>query len=560
MKGEYSSTLPAVTRAFEFVRRTLTLGEWKAGNRLPSAKTLAHQAGVSTRTMIKAIATLKARGLIYGVERGSLRAGNGSVEPEGSSGLNQSWQIKRSRLERDIFSGYFAHHGTLPSSKMLQGRYGVCFATMRKILRSLSNDGIIALKRKKWEVVRSRAHRANDRVVFVPCLYQDRPFSALSNGQYSIIDRFEEECVARGLSVSLAKIDFFDRFHTRRALSATEMTDAAVGYIFDVSFETPELRETYAEFLVAAQKLNRPVAVIDEFGGFALPAEAASNPAVQVFRIAGKSAGSQMALTLLGMGHSSIVYLSPYHDMRWSQQRLAGIEEQFANAGYDKGVAAVTGDQLINLDVTLMQHMAAAGFDEELMRRAFSVDRTRTQVDDVYNRFQLANAEGIARVVDQTVGVGMRKNLCCLADLIRGNPDKDFYDRMCSGALWAASDRIYAAELEPFFERALSHRRATAWICATDAIAVHALSFLRLRKRPVPLEISVSGFDNKPLEGTGVRPTSFDFNAKVFVHRTLDFVLRPPRLRGARPHAPIEIEGVVIERETTARARKSDSW
>ena len=71
---------------------------------------------------------------------------------------------------------------------------------------------------------------------------------------------------------------------------------------------------------------------------------------------------------------------------------------------------------------------------------------------------------------------------------------------------------------------------------------------------PVPESVSVVGFDNEPVQAFAARLTSYDFNAAGFIHRMLDFIARPPMPRGPYRHVPIEVEGIVMQRGTTAEA------
>ena len=96
---------------------------------------------------------------------------------------------------------------------------------------------------------------------------------------------------------------------------------------------------------------------------------------------------------------------------------------------------------------------------------------------------------------------------------------------------------------------------ATCGICANDVTALAALKFLRGRQVRTPGDISVMGFDNAPVVALENRLTTFDFNAMGFIRAMLSFVLRPPKPRGAYRHKTIEIKGIVLERDTTGRAR-----
>jgi DNA-binding LacI/PurR family transcriptional regulator len=303
-------------------------------------------------------------------------------------------------------------------------------------------------------------------------------------------------------------------------------------------------------------RLKCPVAIIDESGTFALPAQLVSNPLFQVFRIAGASAGRDIARLLVSLGHRSAVYLSTAHSMDWSQLRYKGIQEIFTAAGWEKSLFLVSIEPFRDVALLLIQELMLAGFDNAAVRKIISVDRTARQVDDIFEQLRTAQKAGNLPPVAVKFKKRLQKNFHSLMDLVKRNPDKDFFDRMCSGALWAATNEVGAAQLEPLFEQALVYTEATAWICASDSIAASAVRFLKARNIAVPDAISVVGFDNRPLESSIPRLSSFDFNARAFVHRSLNFIAHPPRPGGFYRHLPIEIEGIVMERETTGKAWK----
>ena len=64
-------------------------------------------------------------------------------------------------------------------------------------------------------------------------------------------------------------------------------------------------------------------------------------------------------------------------------------------------------------------------------------------------------------------------------------------------------------------------------------------------------------FDNEPVKAIEQRLTTLDFNAAGFIHRMLNFIARPPRTRGPYQHRPIEVEGIVMIRDTAGPARSA---
>jgi DNA-binding LacI/PurR family transcriptional regulator len=119
-------------------------------------------------------------------------------------------------------------------------------------------------------------------------------------------------------------------------------------------------------------------------------------------------------------------------------------------------------------------------------------------------------------------------------------------------------DHVFSAvlhrELLPLFEQALGIPDVTAWVCANDGIAIHALRFLRLRKVPVPEQLSVVGFDNTG-DASYNNLTSYEFDVSAIALKMLDHILRPESALFPAPQRVVNSEGMVIPRGSTARAR-----
>jgi DNA-binding LacI/PurR family transcriptional regulator/DNA-binding transcriptional regulator YhcF (GntR family) len=537
---------PAVRKAVDFLTVRLESGVWQEGERMPSIRRLAEMSGYSFNTVLEAVRHLKSEGRVTAVARSGLRAGTRATAPEATV-ETAGWRSKRAELERDILSGVYAPRGGLPSMKELQVRYGACYATMRKILRSMAEDGVVELRNRRYEIRSLVGRSPSTRLVFVAYRIQETPHSALNQGQYYVLNLLEQECIRRRIELDIVEVDFYNLSETQRVAAGSEISAPALGYIFDVWwYGGDEFREANMALLSRLVQLRRPVAILDELGEFVLPARFAANPFIQVFCIQGKTAGARIARHLLNMGHTTVAYLSNQHDTSWSMQRLAGITEQYAHAGLDEQVHPFVNNSTSG---ALEQLLTITGFDDDLVRRIVAIDRTESQAEDefaLYRQFKETHPPPGPETEP------LRHNLAGIVDLARRNPDKEFFDTMTLSALMLAGMRLSEMALIPLLEQALSRRECTAWICGTDTLAFLALTFLSSRGVEVPRGLSVASFDNNPLRAPRQRLTTFDFNAHGFIHHMLDFVLRPHRKRGPHQHRVIEIEGVVMQRGTVA--------
>jgi DNA-binding LacI/PurR family transcriptional regulator/DNA-binding transcriptional regulator YhcF (GntR family) len=540
----------AIQRAFEFVKKGLDDCLWKPGERLPSAKNLAVHARVSIATMIRALAKLKAAGLITTIERGPILAGNISSDDIPKPAVSRlAWQAKRVAMEKDILAGAYAHASALPSFKELQSRYGVCYTTMRKILHSLVDDGVVHLRGKRYEVLAGPNRQAGDRIVFITHQFATMFRFALNSGQYRVIDLIEHECSRRRIKLEIVEIDFFDPAATRRAESGKALSGPAVGYIFDMYwYKSDDYRRMSLFVLERLASRKKPVAILDEMGDFPLPSHLAANPLYQVFCIEGKKAGARMARFLLNLGHQSIAFISAIN-MPWARQRLEGAVSEFTKAGLEQGVKSIVID---TLQEHVLQILAISGFDDALIRKVLLAGHSESEAKSLFRDLKeyLKTNPQIPFTKDTIAGI--RKNLAGIRDIDTRTIDKRFFNRMVNAAMAEAADTLTSQTLSPLFHQTMQYSDVTAWICVNDNTARDALRFLQAENVPVPGKISVVGFDNKPGAALMQRLTTYDFNSIGFTHNVLDFLSRPRHPRGVYRHRIVEVEGIVMQRETAA--------
>lgn len=545
---QHESISPAVQKACDYIKGNLNSGEWRPGEYLPSARRLAKSSGVSFSSIIKAVARLKAEGLISTAQRVRIRAGSEFTTNQPLEEQKKPvWLIKRAAIEKDILDGAYAQQGKLPSNKELQARYGACFNTMRKILRSMVADGVLQLRGKSHYLRNEQSAGVAPRVVFITSIIKST--SALNQGQYKVIDELERECLRRNIVLDVVQIDFYDNTATRRALTEPAVNGRALGYIVDILWNEA-FRHSIFDVLLHCAKQKSPVAILDGIGNFDLPIHFSATPLFQVFRIEDKIAGGRVARMLLGMGHKSVVYISYFHNQIWSLRRFLGVKEQYSRAGCSTGVHLSATD---TFGSPLELVMALSGWDDKLVRRILGADRTESQAQDAYANYkQFKKPKSLEAYSPEAVRRVVRE-LAKVPALVKMDLDITFLNKIIPMAITRAGDQLAEIILRPLLELALKFHDATAWICATDTNAIMALTFLKERGIRVPQDISIVGFDNTPITALENRLTSYDFNAAGFIHRMLDYISRTPRPRGRYRHAPIEVEGIVMQRETTSR-------
>jgi DNA-binding LacI/PurR family transcriptional regulator/DNA-binding transcriptional regulator YhcF (GntR family) len=543
---------PAVQKAFDFVKDNLAEGTWQMGERLPATRNLSAQAGVSNFTMIKAVSLLKSQGLVSGFERGNLRAGDGKGTHQQQNVENELWEIKRTALEQDILTGKYAKQGKMPSFKELQIRYGACYRTMRKILRAMLADGVLRLRGKTLELQRSLGQHYSPRVVFITYHHiRLLPRSALNQGQYRVLDLLEQECNQREIAMEIVEIASYSSQEIRRAASDASKAEPVLGFILDLWwYPNEEFQRSHIDLLTRLAALKKPIAILDEVGTFSLPMQFTSNPLIQVFRIEGKKAGSRVARLLLGLGHRSVAYISLNHGGLWSKQRHDGIVEQYQKAGLSQGVRTVMKK---TNGISRESALALSDLSEKVIRRILAAGQQTDDTNELYRAYlQYKKSFSPDQFTRDEIRV-INDELIILNDLVNRNAGKELFDRICFEVFNDIAKQFIAKPRFELFEQALTFPDITAWICESDGLALMALSFLRDRNIPVPRELSVVGFDNQPVDALESRLTTVDFNASGFINRMLNFILRPPRPRGQYQHQAIEVESIIMQRETVAK-------
>jgi DNA-binding transcriptional regulator YhcF (GntR family) len=480
------SSKPAMQLALAFIKDNLEKGVWRNGDRLPPVRKLAVQASVSLRTMVRVIIQLKSQALLGGIQRGRLIAGSGKAAISPDSPL-PVWRAKRAALEQDILSGMYAEQGRLPSAKELQARYGASFRTIRKILYSLSTDKVTRLVNKKHELLSVSGSAPGRRIVFISPQSHLRAVSALNQGQNRIFDLLEYECLRHGLKLEIVEIDLFNPAETRLAALSDPIAGPALGYILDLWLPPGGESSRSLQYLLARLGLlKKPIGILDEIGDFILPAEDAVNPLMQVFRIEGRKAGNRIARVLLGMRHRSCVFLSSIHDASWSQQRLAGVVEEYEKAGMAAGVVPITGKK-----AEINQHyvLAISGFDGKLIRQILAANRSESETEAGYQDY-LRYAKTFSPEQFSMEDIReIKERLGIISNVAGRKIDKALFDTLCEDIFAGIALHLNKKSRAPLFEQALACREATAWICANDNMAMTALSFLRERSIAVPQQI-----------------------------------------------------------------------
>jgi DNA-binding transcriptional regulator YhcF (GntR family) len=524
-------------------------------------KRLSAMAGVSLVTMWKAVQALRKDGKVTVRRGGRIIAGNATEQPENSvQEAATTSERKRILIERDIITRIYAPGDTLPSIGKLSVQYGGSYYSIRKVLAALVKDKVLVPYKRTFRVpgLRSRQYQSS-----IAIFSSGDIANAVAGGSQrtkELIQSLENECANANIRVLCFGFDYFDSTTMARLRDFLRSNDSIIGSILMVGDWFLYAKDIegirWLNSLVSEIGLERkPIAVFDEMGDFELTGALAIRPEVRLFRISAKSAGQAMARMLIQLGHTHVAYLSWQHRYVWSQRRLRGIIDQYSKAGLAGNVFECTCS---NLAAQYDLGWAASGMSVEEVRK---INRkyggmTPEGLENFLSYYHSFSSAGLFPDPDHPLLAACRKNFALLKELYARDTELAFFDSIHSALLTTSARLAFDIYLQPLFERALADSRITAWIAANDQTALHAIRYLRtVKKIPVPGAISVAGFDDTA-ESLEQKLTTYTFNMPAITHTMLAFLLGP-RPHGKHVHAhPSEIEGVIIQRETCARADK----
>lgn len=507
----------ATERARAYLAMTVD-GLRQAGKtRLPPYGKLAARAGVAPLTMLKALRELRDRGVV------TMSHGTGTTllpdtgtpltpQPRGLTSPHR-WKEVRASIYRDIVSGHYPAGSHLPTCKELQARHGVSSVTVRHALRELCREGFVERTGRRHRVPLRSTSRPGSTVVLI-AFGGERRGSPLPDYQsprtVEHLHSLHQACVRAGLNLKLLVLHYsggglagLSRVREFQSES-TLMRRGVLGFIvWDITLP----RQAVATVLDILTSTGRPVCLLNETGRSLVPAAIAQTARFKQFRMATEPRDARaVGDFLLRKGHTRIAYIDTPSDSAVSRNRYRGLCEAFAAAGYANGVALVSAP--------LSEPVAPPDGD----------------LGEVF------------RLAQQVAGRMMagRKDLT----LTRIRLEFEAMLKLDG----AANSRCTRERLFPRLERLLAAGTTTAWVAYSDSAAVYCLDFLECAGRRVPDDIAVIGFDDS-LEAVYHGLTSYNFGGDGYMHAMVEHIVNPSAM--AHFSQPVELDGFVVERETT---------
>jgi DNA-binding LacI/PurR family transcriptional regulator len=409
------------------------------------------------------------------------------------------------QIEGDLLQGVYRAGDPPPSLKELQGKYGVCYATLRKALRDLERAG-------HWPPAPDpgRGRAAGQFVVYLAWgdengnQYFDEPID------HEYLQSLRSACGRLNLEPAVAVYNYQGRglrvvMPPGASLTFPALCERAVGFLV----RTACPRDVCADLLPQLARHRKPVAVLDEADSPSLPELARRHRHIRSYRpTINEASGEIMARHLLDMGHRRVVLISPFRDAVWSRNRLAGLSATLRRADPEAVAAECT------LDFPYLQRHAVRE------PRAFGLLQ-RALLRAPGWKAPLPSLRGILAQLEPEIHQAVRR------------------------------ERILV-ELSYRLEKALKRKDVTAWVAVDDDTALLVMDFLRRRGLQVPRDLSLVGFDDTA-EGARHDLTSYNFDFERFNHYVLRYLLEPGRTAMAEAKGACAPAGRVVARGSVRR-------
>jgi hypothetical protein len=470
--------------------------------------------------MWKAVNILKEQGLLTSFSRRGTILGREVPSPtfppldgEGDESPHTIWQHVHSRIKRDILRGEFRSGQPLPSIKELRHRYRTSPPTLTKAIKSLIREGLVIPSWNSLTLPLPAAPQGSRIILLLDSSYPGQ--TKLENDrQRELMRSLEIACRRSGAALDIIRFGPADG-DTRRSDSpgagspAWGMHGDTLGYIV-WSYYNADNRQ---DLLRRVLPLRMPVSLIDEIGMTRLPTGIPARGELRIFRLGVSiTPGVEVARHLLALGHRTIAYVSPYHGAEWSRQRLAGLEKIYHEAGYHDAVRVVT----IDTTVSHVQYYTSS-------TKRYGTDRL------------IGSFVRWVRPFSDELGPRLEPHV------IRYIREECAYSEV-------------SVHLQPLLENAARDAAVTAWVAAEDRTADFVGRFLLRKGLKIGEDVSLIGFDDSPLAAEK-RLTSYNFGITSIVDAAVRHILNPAAFRKLTRETFIEVPGVIVERQSTGRAR-----
>jgi DNA-binding LacI/PurR family transcriptional regulator len=543
----------AIHKAIDYIEQKIAKKAWLPGEKLSPLSQLASAAGVSPKTLWSAAAILKENGVLLLRKGSRLRVAGGDAvagEIEKTFPRHSAPEKIARHIERDILNGHFQPGTTVGAIKELAARYGAGHITIRKALRILADEHIVAPNKKKYQVPQLEKSHYRNSICLVWEVGSSEEFKTRSERENQIMDTLERECSQAGIALHFAELNVDKSNSANTVFEFLKEKISAIGFLIHpiAYYYDNTVHRRYLELLRRCTTLKKPVAIIDEIVLFKVPDSGASAMMQKVFTVAAISAGKQMARYLLSLGHRKIAYISQSQNEYWSKARYEGMVLECRKSGFPD---AISSHAIAYPASTIDSLLRQANLTEKQLKVIFPIRQEETDapwgIDALAAPFK-TYLQKRRRDLES-----LQNDARILAGLTTTTMNPRTFRYVHDRGMWWIGHDLLRILMESLFAKALAVPSITAWAVSNDNAAIFALSFLRKNRIKVPGGISVASFDNLP-RASEAGLTSYDFNIPGLVHQALAFITRPARYPSLQHKRIVEVEGSIMPRETAARA------
>jgi DNA-binding LacI/PurR family transcriptional regulator/DNA-binding transcriptional regulator YhcF (GntR family) len=553
-------------KAMAYVKEYMAQPENADATVLPSIRALAASAQVTYYAMRCALHTLHRQGRTKVIPfRGAVMPGRvgkarakqtlvfKSPDRPSSPGTTRDnhprkWSRLKEAITRDVLRGKFKETNSLPSIKELGILYGASYATMKKTLIGLCEGHIVQPFKKGYRIPTAEFKAFRPSLLFIVCTNSSHELYSASPRDKLFIDSIIMECTKADIAVHLYDFDENVPLALNKLTKFVEKRSTDIGYLVLPTWA----RRVSENFLRILGRKNRPCAIFFHEKPESVNPELMKNYTIRVFTIAAKAAGRHAGEFMLEKGHTSVAYISYQHSSAWSQQRLLGLSEIYVSAGYPDGICSFT-DQALAGKYDFASNVLDLTRDQvrKLCEPAFS----KEQLPEILEHYEKSKSADLFPALDAAVRKKVKDHYNLLLELAKSDIDRELYCGFRSTVNMYEADRLTRHFLEPLFEKALQNSSATAWVASNDDTALCAMKYLDRKGVRVPQDISVFGFDDTH-EAFINNLTSYNFDIPAIAYGILAFILKPKLTLEMTKESTIETRGVIVQRASTAQARK----
>ncbi len=504
--------LRPIDKARNWLARAIGQAAQRGASRLPTLMCAASAAGVSHVTMMRAVHELREQGVLSVKNRAGIvvRKPDGAppVRPRACPVFMPKWGAVAERIGRDIESGLLPTDTPLPLCKTLAHRYGTSAETLRAALQLLVDERMLVRHKRGYRVYQADAAGPGRFVVFVARGRSAIELQNLPPVSFRNVTDLESECRRAQLGLATVPCYFVkSRMHGVDKVSDLLSHDRSRNRIAGVVVQSLGLTaECCAELAACLKPSGLPCAVLVDPASYQWR-EIRGTALFRYFRAENsRVSGCILGEYLHALGHRRIAFVHKPGPPEYSRLRCQGLSDALARSGeYQSGPGV--------LEVLPSEPIEAPDEPPFVLYRVGSDPDSNVETNAVlYGRLS----------------------------------------ELQSGIQGARPWRRFRDTLFGQLDQVLRGRQITAMVGAGDDVALDCLDYLRSRSLRVPDDISLAGFDNSQPAGLH-RLTSYDFNYAAYIHMMVDFLLRPSwRHWTKRTESPIELEGFVVPRQTTA--------